>query len=100
MFDDDAARALSRAGDDGGGMGRGPGSPRGLRVVLGVVVAVAAVVAGLLTVVGPASAQPAPGAVSPQGTQRGPDPTIQSIEASRGPFATAQQAVAPGNGFN
>ncbi len=80
-------------------MGRKPYSPRPFRAVLAVVVSVAAAVAALLTV-GPASAQPAPGAVTPQGTQRGPDPTIQSVEASRGPFATAQQAVSPGNGFN
>ena len=51
-------------------------------------------------VVQPASAQQSPGAMTPSSTQRGPDPTVQSIEASRGPFATAQQNVAPGNGFN
>jgi dienelactone hydrolase len=38
-------------------------------------------------------------AVMPNSTQRGPDPTIQSIEASRGTFATGQLGVAPGNGF-
>ncbi|MGH3415344.1 MAG: ricin-type beta-trefoil lectin domain protein [Actinocrinis sp.] len=64
------------------------------------VAAVAAMVAALLAVQ-PASAQSArPAASSPQSTQRGPDPTIQSIEASTGPFATAQMSVAPGNGFN
>ncbi|GID33124.1 poly(ethylene terephthalate) hydrolase family protein [Paractinoplanes brasiliensis] len=32
--------------------------------------------------------------------QRGPDPTVASIAATYGPFATAQVNVAPGNGFN
>jgi dienelactone hydrolase len=32
--------------------------------------------------------------------QRGPDPTVASIEATRGPFATALVSVPPGNGFN
>jgi hypothetical protein len=80
------------------------GSPRrrrsaGLAVL--AVAAVTAVVAALLTVQ-PASAQSAAGSPQSVGfsTQRGPDPTIQSIEASRGTFATAQMSVAPGNGFN
>ncbi len=66
-----------------------------------VVAVVTAVVAALLAVQ-PASAQStAPRAgTAPLSTQRGPDPTIQSIEASRGTFATAQMNVAPGNGFN
>jgi dienelactone hydrolase len=34
------------------------------------------------------------------GYQRGPDPTLASVAASKGPFATAQMSVAPGNGFN
>jgi predicted esterase len=64
--------------------------------------AVASVVAMLTTmiVVASASAQPAAESVAPFGTQRGPDPTLAMIEASSGPFATAQQSVAPGNGFN
>ena len=65
---------------------------------LAVALVTAAVAA--IFVVQPASAQQSPGAITPFSTQRGPDPTIQSIEASRGPFATAQQNVAPGNGFN
>jgi dienelactone hydrolase len=54
--------------------------------------AVAAVFA-LISAAPPASAQPS-------GTTRGPNPTVAMIEASRGPFATAQLNVAPGNGFN
>ena len=78
------------------------GPPKRRRPVRLAAIAVAAVTAvvGALMAVQPASAQPSPGAVVPLSTQRGPDPTIQSIEASRGPFATAQQNVAPGNGFN
>ncbi|WP_271190424.1 poly(ethylene terephthalate) hydrolase family protein, partial [Dactylosporangium matsuzakiense] len=32
--------------------------------------------------------------------QRGPDPTVASVAATYGPFATAQITVPPGNGFN
>jgi len=32
--------------------------------------------------------------------QRGPDPTVASVAATYGPFATAQVNVSPGNGFN
>jgi len=32
--------------------------------------------------------------------QRGPDPTVASVAATYGTFATAQINVAPGNGFN
>jgi hypothetical protein len=65
-------------------------------------VAVVTAVVAALVAVQPASAQStAPHAgTAPLSTQRGPDPTIQSIEASRGTFATAQMNVAPGNGFN
>ncbi len=79
-----------------------PGSPKRRRSVSLAVLAVAAVtavVAALLTVQ-PASAQSTGAAITPNSTQRGPDPTIQSIEATRGTFATAQMTVAPGNGFN
>ena len=53
---------------------------------------------------GPAVARPAESgasaaAVQATGTQRGPDPTIAMIEATRGPFATAQVSVPAGNGF-
>ena len=73
--------------------------PHPLRAAMAAAVAVAAVIA-MIFAVGPASAQSPAGAVTPNSTQRGPDPTIQSIEATRGTFATAQQNVAPGNGFN
>src|SRR5439155_19301000 len=32
--------------------------------------------------------------------QRGPDPTVASMAATYGPFATAQMTVPAGNGFN
>src|SRR3954468_18955369 len=32
--------------------------------------------------------------------QRGPDPTLASVAATYGTFATAQMTVPPGNGFN
>jgi len=44
----------------------------------------------------PVSAQPS--AENPY--QRGPAPTVSSVAAQRGTFATAQMSVAPGNGFN
>lgn len=43
------------------------------------------------------AAQPASAAENPY--QRGPDPTRDSVAASRGTFATAQVSVPPGNGF-
>jgi pimeloyl-ACP methyl ester carboxylesterase len=73
-------------------------SARAAAVATVVAAALAAVTAVLA--VGPASAQPTANAITPLSTQRGPDPTIQSIEATRGTFATAQMSVAPGNGFN
>src|SRR3954454_853039 len=60
-------------------------------------VVVAGVAAGvglgaILAVTGPPSAA--------SGYQRGPDPTLSSVAATRGPFATSSVSVAPGNGFN
>ncbi len=92
----------SRPAPDGaGGVREGVGlrRPHALRAVVAAVAALAAMIA-MVFAVGPASAQPTPNAITPNATQRGPDPTIQSIEATRGTFATAQQNVAPGNGFN
>ena len=74
---------------------------------LRLAVAVAAAGAALLAAVfaaGPAIARPAESsasaaAVQATGTQRGPDATIAMIEATRGPFATAQVSVPAGNGF-
>jgi len=87
---------------DGAEPGRaGPGDrrPNPIRAAVVAVAAVAAMVAAMLAG-GPASARPTANAITPQATQRGPDPTISSIEATRGTFATAQTNVAPGNGFN
>ncbi|TDC06974.1 lipase [Streptomyces sp. 8K308] len=52
---------------------------------------------GILIAIPPASAQQDLG---PLATQRGPDPTVSSVAASRGTFATAEIAVPAGNGFN
>jgi len=62
------------------------------------VAAVLVLLAGLLAI-GQASARSAPSAVSLLATQRGPDPTIAMIEATRGPFATAQVSMPTGQGF-
>lgn len=66
-------------------------SARGRPVALpvAVLVAVAALIAAAL--------QPAAAAGNPY--QRGPAPTLASVAASSGPFATAQMNVAPGNGL-
>jgi dienelactone hydrolase len=61
--------------------------------VLRAAVAIGAAVAA--TVVATRSASAADGPY-----QRGPDPTVASIAATYGPFATAQINVSPGNGFN
>ncbi|WP_240521561.1 dienelactone hydrolase family protein [Amycolatopsis vastitatis] len=42
----------------------------------------------------------APAAAAANPYQRGPDPTLTSVAAPYGPFATAQAKVPPGNGFN
>jgi pimeloyl-ACP methyl ester carboxylesterase len=73
------------------------------RPVGAVLAAVVLASTAALAVAGAASAQPSassPATVSVKSTQRGPNPTLAMIEASRGPFATAQQNVSPGNGFN
>jgi len=60
---------------------------------------VAMLVAGLFAV-GAASARSTSGsATATTSTQRGPDPTVAMIEATRGPFATSQVAVPAGHGF-
>lgn len=77
--------------------------PRAVRALVATVSAVAAA-AAVMVAVAPASARPAPGAAPwaalDNPYQRGPDPTVASVEATRGPFATAQLTVTPGNGFN
>ncbi|MQM24275.1 poly(ethylene terephthalate) hydrolase family protein [Glycomyces albidus] len=61
------------------------------RLALVVLTALAAVIAGLV-VARPASAQENP-------YERGPDPTVQSVAAQRGTFATASVNVGAGHGF-
>ncbi|MBP2328848.1 dienelactone hydrolase [Kibdelosporangium banguiense] len=74
--------------------GAEPPIPR--RRLLKQAVTAAAVVLGILA---PAvSPQSALAAANPY--QRGPDPTLASVAATNGPFATAQMTVPPGNGFN
>ncbi|MDX3387462.1 ricin-type beta-trefoil lectin domain protein [Streptomyces niveiscabiei] len=67
------------------------------RLRAAVVAAVTGLTAALLAIQ-PASARPATPADSPY--QRGPDPTVSSVAAQRGTFATAELTVPPGNGFN
>ncbi|MFM9607232.1 poly(ethylene terephthalate) hydrolase family protein [Streptomyces niveiscabiei] len=67
------------------------------RLRAAVVAAVTGLIAALLAIQ-PASARPATPADSPY--QRGPDPTVSSVAAQRGTFATAELTVPPGNGFN
>jgi dienelactone hydrolase len=63
------------------------------KAVAAAMLAVAGLVAAML-----ATLQPASAAGNPH--QRGPDPTVASVAASRGPFTTASVSVPPGNGFN
>ncbi|MEU1321071.1 poly(ethylene terephthalate) hydrolase family protein [Streptomyces tibetensis] len=63
---------------------------------VGLRAALAAAVTGLLATL--VSIQPAAAADNPY--QRGPDPTVSSVAAQRGTFATAETTVSPGNGFN
>ncbi len=56
---------------------------------------------GLAAVLGLTMAMTTPPAAAADNPyQRGPDPTLASVAASRGPFATTQATVPPGNGFN
>src|SRR5690348_18402726 len=79
-------------GDGHSGRPRPGRSGRWLRwtVVAG---AAALVVSSAALAISPASAADNP-------YQRGPDPTLASVAASRGTFATAQVSVPAGNGFN
>ncbi|SCG75605.1 poly(ethylene terephthalate) hydrolase family protein [Micromonospora rifamycinica] len=57
--------------------------------------------AGLAVVLGlTVSATTPHAAVADSPYQRGPDPTLASVAATRGPFATTQATVPAGNGFN
>ncbi|WP_432932870.1 cellulose binding domain-containing protein [Microbispora sp. CA-135349] len=60
--------------------------------------AAAAVVAVLGMLAAGVATRPASAADSAY--QRGPDPTLASVSATRGTFATAEVSVPPGNGFN
>ena len=75
--------------------GTGPGRARtgshSRLVALAIAVLTAAVISTVVT------ARSAAAADNPY--QRGPDPTVASVAASRGPFATAQLSVPSGNGF-
>ncbi|WP_405087820.1 cellulose binding domain-containing protein [Microbispora sp. NBC_01389] len=74
----------------------GPGSrSRSLRRALGRAMAAAVAVAGLFSAA--VATQPASAADNPY--QRGPNPTVASVAANRGTFATAQTSVPAGNGF-
>lgn len=62
-----------------------------------VVAAVTGLIAALVSIQ-PASAQSASAKGNPY--ERGPAPTVSSVAAQRGTFATAEMNVSPGNGFN
>jgi dienelactone hydrolase len=74
------------------GSARPRAGSRRLLSMLGLSVAVGVVAAATVVATRSASAD------SPY--QRGPDPTVASVAATYGPFATAQVNVSPGNGFN
>lgn len=65
---------------------------RPVAALVTVAAAVLSLVAALV------STRPAAAAGNPY--QRGPDPTLASVAATNGPFATASITVPPGNGFN
>jgi len=71
----------------------GSRSSRRLPGMLRAAVAVGVVLAATVVATRSASAADNP-------YQRGPDPTVASVAATYGTFATAQINVAPGNGFN
>jgi dienelactone hydrolase len=64
------------------------------RLVAGLVIAVLAVAVTVTAILTPRSAYAADNPY-----QRGPDPTVASVAATRGTFATAQLTVPAGNGF-
>ncbi len=69
--------------------------PDSVRRMLRRLIAAAAVLAALITL---AAIRPAAAADNPY--RRGPDPTLASVAASRGTFATAQVSAPVGYGFN
>jgi dienelactone hydrolase len=64
------------------------------RLVACLAIAVLAVAVTITAILAPRSAYAADNPY-----QRGPDPTVASVAATRGPFATAQLTVPAGNGF-
>lgn len=78
------------------GVATGRAGPGASRRLLRQLIAVAAAIAAMITLT--VATWPASAAGNPY--QRGPDPTLASVAASRGTFATAQVSVPPGNGFN
>lgn len=79
---------------------RGPG--RRTAPFVAALIALVGLIAALLAFE-PASAADSPArpvAAADNPYQRGPDPTLAGVAAPKGPFATAQVSVAPGNGFN
>lgn len=85
-------------------------SPMRLPILLVTALVTFLALAGAILTVKPASAQPSvPEPAAPQATsspgnpyQRGPDPTLAAIEATRGPFSTAEITVPASSvqGFN
>ena len=78
--------------------------PRPAPLALAAVAAVFGLIAAVLPAL-PASAHSVTANAAPQATpsnpyQRGPNPTLAMIEATHGPFATAQTSVPAGHGFN
>ncbi|MFD9890839.1 alpha/beta hydrolase [Amycolatopsis sp. NPDC059027] len=55
--------------------------------------------AATIAVIGAGQVSAAPVAYAGNPYQRGPDPTMTSIEAERGPFAVTQASIPAGNGF-
>ncbi|GAB3834987.1 ricin-type beta-trefoil lectin domain protein [Dactylosporangium cerinum] len=69
------------------------GRPPLLHALIAGAVAAVAVAVAAMTI-------PAADAAEDNPFQRGPDPTVASVAATYGTFATAQTTVPPGNGFN
>lgn len=82
---------VSSVKTDSPGRHRRTAGPRVAAAVAAVTLSVATAAAAMLT------GSPSAGAAS---LQRGPDPTVQSVAANRGTFATAEITVPRGFGFN
>jgi pimeloyl-ACP methyl ester carboxylesterase len=93
-FSGSAPPSRAPGGAGAGRLGRALTPRRGRRVAA----AVAAVTLGIATAAAAVLAGSPTAAAAT--TQRGPDPTVQSVAANRGTFATAEITVPPGFGFN